>query len=793
MFLQDLRLAIRMLWKSRGVTALSILSIALGIGLTAGIFSVEDAMILRPLPIARPGEVLSAMSWGDDGRTLLYGWPDCEDVARAGAGIGEVVAYTRRASMLARDDGSFFLLTHAVTPNYFSVLGVRAEVGQASVGETGGRPGAVLGHRTWMRIFGGDPAIVGKTVVVNGKALAVAGVMPAEFIGLNRGVATDLWVSADTWFDAIGRRAERQERDGQFEIVVRMKPGVTPERAAAQMDAAIRGSGKHKAARAGTAGTVLEKRFAPDWSKQLFVGGGSVIVLALVLFIACANVAQLRLAQAEARRKELGVRLAMGAQAWRVVRQLVAESCIVGLAGGGLGLLVARAAMTKATQFLTRGAAFLDAGIRLDHRVLLFAAAAAAFVVLLTGLAPARHAVRLNVAEVLKAEQGSAGTRTDWGKRSLVVGQLAVSVIFFGLAVLSTMSLWNALGIRPGLDPEKKLYILTVARGARTMNAATWAEQASARFAALPGVRGATFARRMPLSGSGGGATVRLEIPGQAPMGVHFNNVAANYFGLMGTRILAGRAIDVRDSATSAPVAVASQTLARQVFGDRNPLGQWIPVDGKPRQVVGIAEDGPSNYLHEDPEPFLYFPFAQMPSGDLTMMVETASEPGAMAQTIERELKQFDRRAVIFTSGTLREHMDFARSSDWMTMILSVVVGGFGVLLTAAGLFGVLQYGVNRRTRELGVRIALGATAEQIKLLVLRESLWMAAVGVPAGLLLLAAAARAVRSVTPGVTPFHPLAYGLSAAAAAAIALLAGWLPARRATRVDPVAALRAE
>jgi predicted permease len=792
MFLQDLLLAVRVLWKSRGVTALSILSIALGIGLTAGIFSVEDALILRPLPIARAGEVLSAMSWGDDGRSFLYGWPDCEDVTRATAGIGEVVAYTRRASMLARDDDSFFLLTHAVTPNYFSVLGVRAEVGRASVGETGGRPGAVLGHRTWMRIFGGDPGIVGKSVVVNGKALAVAGVMPAEFIGLNRGVATDLWISADTWFDVIGRRAERQERDGQFEIVVRMAPGITPERAAAQMDAAIRGPGKHKAARAGAAGTVLEKRFAPEWRKQLFVGGGSVVILALVLFIACANVAQLRLAQAEARRKELGVRLAMGAQAWRVVRQLLAESCVVGVAGGGLGLLIARATMTKATQFLTRGVTFLDPGIRLDHRVLLFAAAAAAFVVLLTGLAPARHAVRLNVAEVLKAEQGSAGTRTGWGKRSLVVGQIAASVIFFGLAVLSTLSLWNALGIRPGLDPQKKLYIMTVSRGAR-MGAAMWAEQASARFAALPGVRGATFARRMPLSGSGGGATVRLEMPGQAPLGVHFNNVAGNYFSLMGTRILAGRAIDGRDSANSAPVLVASQTLARQVFGDRNPLGQFIPVNGKPRQVVGIAEDGPSNYLHEDPEPFLYVPFAQMPSGDLTMMVETASEPGAMAQTIERELKQFDRRATIFTSGTMREHMNYARSSDWMTVILSVVVGGFGVLLTAAGLFGVLQYGVNRRTRELGVRIALGATAEQIKRLVLRESLWMAAVGVPTGLVLLAAAARALRSVTPGVTPFHPLAYGLSAAAAVAIALAAGWLPARRATRVDPVAALRAE
>jgi predicted permease len=633
---------------------------------------------------------------------------------------------------------------------------------------------------------------VGKTILVNGKAMAVAGVMPAEFIGLNRGVTTDLWVSADTWFDVMGSRAERLQRDGQFEVVVRMKPEVTPERAAAQMDAAIRGQGKHKPARAGAAGTVLEQRFAPDWRKQLFLGGGSIVILALVLFVACANVAQLRLAQAEARRKEMGVRLAMGAAAWRVVRQLLVESSMVGLAGGALGMWIAHGVMGKATQFLTRGVTFLDPGIRLDHRVLLFAVVATAFVVLLTGLAPARRVVRLNVTEVLKAEQGSSGARTGWGKRSLVAGQIAVSVVFFGLAVLSTMSLWNALAIRPGIDPQKKLYIMSVSRGAR-MSALNWADQACARFAALPGVRAATFARRMPLSGSGGGASVKVEMPGQAPLGVHYNNVAGNYFTLMGARILAGRGIDANDGATTAPVVVASQTLARQVFGERNPLGQWIPVDGKPRQVVGIAEDGPSNYLHEDPEPFLYFPFAQMPSGDLTVMVETAGEPGEMAQTLERELKQFDRRAMIFTSGTLRQHMDQALSSDWMTVMVSIVVGGFGVLLTAAGLFGVLQHGVSRRARELGVRIALGATAKQIERLVLRESLTMAAFGVPTGLLMLAAVARYLRSVTPGVTTFHPLAYGLSAAAAVAIALAAGWLPARRAMHVDPASTLRAD
>jgi len=411
--------------------------------------------------------------------------------------------------------------------------------------------------------------------------------------------------------------------------------------------------------------------------------------------------------------------------------------------------------------------------------------------VLLTGLAPARQILRLNVADILKSEQGSTGSGTAWHKRVLIAGQVAVSVVFFGMAVMSIESLRKAMEIRPGLDPHKKLFLLTVSPGGRT--SATWCEQVCERFAGLPGVRGATFARRMPLSGSGGGATVRIEMPEQAPMSVHYNNVGGSYFAVMGTRIVAGRGIDANDREGSGLVTVASQAFARQVFGSRNPLGEWIPVNGKQRQIVGIAEDANSNDLHEPAEPFLYFPFAQMPSGDVTMVVETALNPAGMAQAIRRELKQFDRNAVIFESSTLREHLDRALTGDWMMVTLAMVLGAFGVLLTAAGLFGVLQYGVNRRTRELGLRMALGASGERIQGLVLRESLWMAAWGAPLGLLLLGAAAKYLRSLVPLAAPFDPLAYGSSAVAAAAIALAAGWLPARRATRVDPSTALRAE
>lgn len=787
---QDLRTALRVLAKSRGATGLSILSIALGIGLTTGTFSITDALLLRPFPLERPGEVLYATSRGDDGRNVPYGWPDYEDMVRAGQGLADLVAYQRRGITLVVGEESENVLTHAVTPNYFGLLGVKAALGRASVDESEGRPGAVLGYRLWQRRFGGAPQIVGKTILLNQKAFLVAGVMPAEFTGLVRGVATDIWVSMEAWFEVLGRRFERQERSGQMEIIARLKPGVSAERAAAQWDAAIRGPGKHRSPAPGAAGTLLKARFAPGWKDNLTVGGGMLLMLGLVLFVACANVAQLRLAQAESRKRELGIRLALGAGAWRLTRQLLVETALVSLAGLGLGVLLAQFLMEKASAFLSAGSVYIDYGIRLDSRVLSFILAAGLLSVLLAGLAPARHAVRLDLTEVLKSEQGATGARSGWQKKALIVGQLAVTVALFGTAMLFLVSLRNAMAVRPGFDPVKKLLLLSVGPSWKSQ-IVMWCEQACERLSGLPGVRGATFARRLPLSGSGGGATVRVEIPSQAPLAVRFNNVGGNYFSLMGTRVVAGRGIDTNDRQGGLLAMVVSQSFARRMFAEKNPLGQWVLVAGQLRQVVGVAEDGPSNHLHEAPEPYLYLPFAQMPSGDITLMLETAGEPAALAQAVRQELKRFDARVTLHSMTTLREHMDRALSLDRMMAALTAILGVVGLLLTAAGLFGVVQYAVDRRTREFGLRTALGAPPAAVRRMVLADSARLAAWGIPIGLLLLAASARYFRSMVLGVSPLDPFMYLASAAAAIAVALAAAWLPARRATRVDPMTALR--
>jgi len=788
---QDLRVAFRVLTKAPGATVLSVVSIALGIGLTAGVFSLADAWFFRPLAVREPAGLFALNSLGDVGRPIMYGWPDFLDASRALSGEAEFVAYQRRGLIRAAGDETETVLASPVSPTYFSMLGVRAGLGRASVGEEAGRPEAVIGHRLWQRRFGGDPAIVGKTVVFSGKAFVIAGVMPEQFTGLERGILTDVWVGTDAWFDVLGRRGDRDSRRGQFEIAARLKPGVTPERVAAQFDAAIRGAEKHKPAPPSAPGTWL-RSYAPKWTASLLLGGGLLLALVLVLFVACANVAQLRLAQVESRQRELGIRLAIGGGGWQVARQLLVETGVVAIAGGALGVVLADWLLDSATKLLAAVVPYIDYGLRIDSRVLGYTLLAVTLSVLFSGLAPVRHVFRLNVSSILAAGTRGGTGGGGWRHKVLIGGQVAVSVALFGMAAMCLASLRNAAAVHPGIDPNKQLFVMTIGRGLR-MEAATWCAQASDRLAGMAGVRGVTFARRLPLSGSGGGMTARVELPGRAPLGVRLNNVGGNYFALLGTRVLAGRAIQPSDTGGSSPVVVVSQSFAHQVYAESNPIGEWARIDGRERQIVGIAEDGPSNHIHEDPEPFLWLPYAQSPSDDITLMVETVEDPALMARALRAELRRFDPGVSIYTSQTLRRQMDEALATDRMMASVAGGLGFFGMLLTAAGLFGVLQYAVTRRTRELGLRMALGAQRSEIQRLILGESLRIAAFAVPVGFVLLAAGGLGVRSWLLGVGPFDPRIFVGSAVGVLGLTLVASWLPSLRATRVDPAVALIAE
>ena len=785
--MKDAKVSLRVLAKNRGTTALAIGSIALGIGITTALFSVADALIFRPPAFARPEEIYSLHSRGDDQRIIGYGWQDHEDVARAVAGDGDVVAYKRHVLALAGEESSEVVFAYTATPNFFSMLGASAALGQATlVSRSDGRPQVVLGHGLWMRRFGGDPAIVGKTIVLNSTAFAVAGVMPPSFTGLVRGVPCDTWISTD----AMGLKSERESRNGEFEIVVRLRPPATPEVVAARCDAAIRGPAGHKPAPAGAPGTWL-RAFTLTWRQKLAAGGGLLPVFGLLLLVACANAAQLRLAQAETRRKEMGMRLALGSSPWGLARLLLIETAMVSAAGAAAGLFLAARVIDLTSSLISTVMRFVDLGLQIDWRVGAFTMVATASATMLAGMAPVRHALRLDVLDILKSEEGTARAKNRM-QRALVAGQTAASVVFFGLALLFMMSFRHALAVWPGFNPDKSMVVIPA--GSRLPMARTaWCEQAAERLQAVPGVRAVTFASRLPLSQSGDGMRLRVEVPGQAPLAVGANMVGPGYFTIMGTRLLAGRGIGPGDRAGAAFVAVMSQMLARQAFGERSPIGKTVTIEGKLWQIVGLVEDAPSRDLHEAPLPFVYLSYAQMPRGDPTLLIETAVEPESLVRPLLKELNRFDPGVVTWDVKTLRQHVDRALFPDQVAALGSVGLGVLGFLLTAAGLFGMVQYSVNRRTREIGVRMALGAGPRLIQRSVLAESLRIVGPGIVVGLALLVGGAWSVRSLLLGVSPLEPLAYVMCAITAVVFALLAAWLPARRATRVNPVEALRAE
>jgi predicted permease len=771
-------------------TALSIGSIALGISLTTSVFSVADSMLLRPFPLQEPEAVYEAASIGEDRQPVPYSWPDFLDMSREAAEIGQIAAFQRRGISMYTGDVREGLLPYIISGNFFEVLGVRAAHGEASVRPVGNSPSVVLGYGLWRRSFGGDPQVIGRTIILDRKPFVIAGVLPPEFTGLRRGVAGDVWLSADAWFDLLGYREERLARAGQFEIIARLNPGILPARAAAQLDASIRGPAKHKPAPPGSAGTVLLAKFALNWKESVVLGSGLMLGLGLVLFVACANVAQIRLAQSELRQKEFGVRAALGAGVWRMTRQLMVEMFLIAAGGAALGVLFTSYLLDRIATLISGGRVYIDYGIRIDNRVLVFAVTAAVVSIFLAGLTPPRHAVKIDVTAILKSEQGSTGSGREWHRKILIAGQVAVTVALFGLALLFLAGFRNAASVRPGFDPQKNILVMRVSPGSRT-NVANWCEQAAARLATVPGVRGASFARRLMLSGSGGGASVRVEVAGHPPLGVLFNNVGGQYFTVMGTRILAGRGIDPRDREGGALVTVISNLMARQFFTGRNPVGEWISINGRPRQIVGISEDGPSNSLHEDPQPYLYLPFAQSPSGDITMLVETQGEAGSVTTALRQELKSFDASTQIYSTITLRQHMSNALNRDRMQAALATGLGLFSVLLTAAGLFGVMQLAVSRHTREFGVRLALGAAPGELQRMVLGDSMKLALFGVPAGLILLAIGAWYLHSLSLGVQPFDARIYLLSAFLTVPLVVVASWIPARRATRIEPMEALR--
>ncbi len=804
-FLQDLRYGIRLLLKTPGATAVAVASLALGIGLNSAVFSVVDGMFLRPPSIQQPEQLVWIYGRAPESRGLPISYTEYLDLQDQTDVFSGLVAQSRRGSMLRVNDETEMVLTTVVSANYFSALGAGVGLGRTLSPELDSTPAkepvVILSHSLWQRRFGSDPQIVGKTIQLGERNCMVVGVMPRSFSGLERMVPPEIWLPTTSWVAINPRsRPELERRDDRvFEVLGRLRAGVAVEQAQAQLDTiARRLEQSYPATNKGRRlSAVPEARLAADRLRASLL---LMSIVSLVLLIACANVATLLLAQGESRRREIGVRLALGAGRRRLLRQLLTESLLLSLVGAALGLLLASWLMDLAPALTPPGPLHID--VRLDRRVGTFTLIASLATALLFGLAPALRASKADVAPVLKGEDASIGRRSRFSLWNvLAVGQIALSIVLLSASGLLLRSFLYTQQIDPGFDTKKNLLVIMMAsRSPRGPEQAVALFQSLAeRLGSLPGVARATYARRLLLAGSGGGATKKVSSPGvELPPGrdtveIKYNQVADNYFAAMGTRLVRGRGIERRDGPDSLKVVVINETMARQFWPNQDPIGRWLRIGRFEHQIVGIVEDGKINQIHEAPEPFLYFAFAQMIPGEATLLVETAGDPALLADAVKREMRSVDPQIVIFSLMTMKQHMANALYMDRIPAVVSSGLAALGMLLGAIGLYGVMSYAVNRRTHEFGIRLAMGAQKRDVLGLVMRQGLKLALVGVPIGLTAALAATRVMSSFVYGVSPGDPLTFVASAALVVAVALLATQGPARRATKVDPLVALRHE
>jgi len=525
----------------------------------------------------------------------------------------------------------------------------------------------------------------------------------------------------------------------------------------------------------------------------------------LVLLIACANVAGLLLAQNERRRREIAMRLALGAGRGRLIRQLLAESALLAPVGGLLGLGLAWWLIDLVPALMPPSPESLGPDVRLDGRVLAFTIVATLVTSLIFGLVPAFHASKGDLVPVLKGEASDVGKGMGslTLRKLLVVGEVALSVTLLAGAALLLRSLVRTLAINPGFDSNKNVVMLNMAPpflyGYDDNQATALYESLMERLRALPGVRHASYARRPLLIDDEGGETQEVTVPGspfranEPGVRIRYNIVSPDYLPTMGTHLVRGRGFELQDGPASPKVVLINQTMARRFWPQGDPVGQWLRIGKGQFQVVGVVEDGKYLSIHEPSQPYLFFPFAQMFSGEASLFVETESDSRGVVDAIMREAHSVNEKVPIVGAMTLKQHMQYALYEDRMAAGLVGSLALLGIFLAAVGLYGVISYAVSRRVHEIGIRMALGARGTDVAKLVLRQSLGLVLGGVLVGLGMAMAVTRLMSSILWGVKPTDPIALAGGVVFAVVVSLVASYIPARRATKLDPMAALRYE
>ena len=826
--LQDLKYGLRMLRKNTGFTAVAVLTLALGIGANTAPYSLLNAVFLRMLPVETPEQLVVVSTAFVPGNDTRYGqsfsYPLYRELRDHTGTLQGVIAYRTLATSLSVNGATERVTGELVSGNYFSVLGVKPFMGTMISAEDDEKPGSggsrgpvtVLSYGFWRRRFGADPSVIGKSLDLNGQPFTVIGVAAPGFSGTEVGEAPDVFAPMMMQLTLLPWNANglTGRRNVWLRVMGRLKPEVSAQQAEAELTLVLQRFNQEDISRMsdltparrgrllGQRITLLEGSTGTSGLRRKFSQPLTIVmvVVLLVLLIACANVANLLLARAMGRQREIAVRLSLGATRRRLLQQLVAESLVLSFWGAAFGLVISRWVRDLLLRFLPK-AQNLDVSV--DKHVLGFTLLLAAVTGLVFGLVPALQATKPNLTPALKGELTAGQPRHFGLRKGIVVLQVALSLLLLIGAGLFVRTLQNLDLVDPGFIRERVL-LLSVdpsLRGYKADQAKVFFDRLLERVRALPAVRSVSLADCAPL-GNHTQSTVFVQgyqpRPDEPTLDPSKTTVAPGYFGTMGIPLLLGRDFSPQDSSSGAKVAIVNQTFARHYFPNQNAVGQRLGLtkDKFDVEIVGVVKDSKYGGLREAPTRMVYLPLAQG-LNSMVLHVRTASNAAGVADALREQVRALDKDLPVFDIRTVEQQVDLSLAQEKLVATLSGLFGLLALGLSAVGLYGVMAYSVGLRTREIGIRMALGARQGEVLWMVLRETFFLALTGITIGIPTALAAARLASSQIAGLLfelkATDPVSIGIAASVMVVIAALAGYLPARRASRVDPMVALRYE
>ena len=814
-FKYDVGYALRQLRSAPGFTAVAVLSLVLGIGVNAVIFTVINGVLLKPLPVRDIDALVEVFSGTIETPYRTTSYPDYLDYRAAADAFSGIAASFTNIYNWNRETHSETLFGELVSDDYFTVLGLRPHLGRWFLPEENATPAThpvvVLSYGFWERNFGADPSIIGRTIKLNGTQFVVVGIAPREFTGMMPVLRYDLWtpLMTEPLINAFGSTGLLDERGTRMlRLHGRIAEDASFEQARTQLETiAARLAREYPGSNANRSATLVPLagiRVHPDFDSSIApVAGLLMALVGLVLLVACANVANMLLARASGRRREIGVRLALGASRWRLVRQFLTESVILALLGGAAALLMAFWFSSLVAGFQPPISVSVSLDVSPDARVFIFTLGASLLTGILFGLAPALRSSKPDLVATLKddAAVGQAAGRFTL-RNALVVAQVAVSLMLLVAAGLLLRSLANAHAIELGFDEENLAYASTSLSSADydQQQGRLFLRQATERVAGLPGVVSVTYATRLPLGLTH--ATQGFFIEGYAPpsgergVELEYNTVGPGYFSVLGVPIMAGREVALTDDDRAPLVAVVNEAFVAEYWPGEDPLGKRIKFDSEDDpwiEVIGVCADYKMNTVGEAAAPMVHTALLQQEAYFETIMARTAGDPAPIVVRMSEEISARDPDVSFFSSGTMAQNLTTVLLPVRLGAALLAVFGLLALGLAAVGVYGVIAYTVARRTHEIGVRMALGARSNDVLRLVVWQSMRVVLVGVALGALGAAAVASTLGAFLYDISAIDPLTFLGTIAILLGVALLANYIPARRGARIDPMVALKTE